>query len=109
MTDERWETLVARLMDRFPGTRFHKFDEKNDYGVDEKHEVLSFCGLDGKKFELERITRPRIEERHVNYSKRRPGSQESVVFSQTEFVNFVKLYRLDGDNWNEVDMDAIAA
>lgn len=108
MTEERWESLVARMMDRFPDARFQKFNEKNDYGVDEKHEVLMFSNK-GQKYELERVTRPRIEERRVNYSKRRPGSQESVTFSSTEFVNFVKFYRLDGDDWNEVDLDAIEA
>jgi hypothetical protein len=95
-------------MDRFPGARFQKLKENNDYGVEETHEVLMFTG-NGSKFELERVTRPRVEERRVNYSKRRPGSQEAVVYSQTEFVNFVKLYRLEGDDWNEIDLNAIEA
>ena len=106
MTDERWESLVARMMDRFPNARFQKFTEENDWGVDEKHEVLMFQAKD-QKYELERVTRPRVEERKVNYAKRRPGSQESVTYSRTDFVNFVKLYRLEGDSWNEVDMNAV--
>jgi len=106
MTDERWENMVARMMDRFPSARFQKFNEKNDFGVDEKHEVLMFQN-GGKKFELERVTRPRIEERRVNYARRRPGSSESVTYSSTEFTNFVKLYRQDDDDWNEIDLDAI--
>ena len=106
MKEERWETLVSRLMDRFKDARFQRFKEENDYGVEESHEVLMFSG-NGKKYELERITRPRVEERRINYSKRMSGSTESVTYSATETVSFVKLYRLDDDDWNEIDLDAI--
>ena len=106
MKDERWESLVARVMDRFPDSRFQKFTEENDYGVEEKHEVIMFSA-EGQKYELERVTRPRVEERRINYSKRMPGSSESVTYSQTEFINFVRLYRQDGNNWNEIDLAAI--
>lgn len=107
MTNERWDSLVARLMDRFPNTRFQKFMEENDRGVEERHEVLIFRNTLDEKFELERVTRPRIEDRKITYSKRHAGSQETVIYSQTEFVNFVKLFKLDGDDWIEVDLDAI--
>lgn len=106
MTDERWESLVARMMDRFPNARFQKFTEENDWGVDEKHEVLMFQNKD-QKYELERVTRPRVEDRKMTYSKRRPGAQESITYSRTDFVNFVKFYRLEGDHWSEIDLDAI--
>ncbi len=107
MTNERWDSLVARLMDRYPDTRFQKFTEQNDWGVEERHEVLIFRNTEDKKFELERVTRPRVEDRKITYNKRHAGSQETVIYSQTEFVNFVKLFRLDGDEWVEIDLNSI--
>ena len=60
-------------------------------------------------FRLEEIRKPRILEKKVLSSKRIGGRTAiDYIYSKDEMINQVKLYKLGGDEWQEIDLKGLA-
>ena len=104
MQDEKWQELISRIKDSFSVLE----NDIKDGEIDgEKTESIVFENSLGK-MKLERTLKPKLLEEKTHYSGR-VGSQTQVekVYSQDEFISFVKLYRENNGEWNELDVSAL--
>lgn len=111
MTEERWQQLVGRIKDEFDVLSCEK---SNDEDSSESTEEIIFNGPAGK-MRLIRIIKPRLLGEKTFYSGRL-AAQTSIqkVYSDTETIDIVKLYRASGrstssdsEDWIEIDAGAL--
>lgn len=100
MTDQRWEQ-VGQLIQQ------HMTVEEHDTGELESEpgsvEWYVFSGPLGR-MRIERHTRPRVTGSHMITSKRAgAGGREEKEYSETDTVSFIKLWKWENNNWQEVD------
>ena len=105
MDDERWESLVDLIDDRFGIDKTEKTETKRFDGSPEWRESVTF-ERQGTRMRLERTSRPRVLDVKTFYAKRKGGSREEVTYSQTERSHSVRLYEYE-DGWQEVELSAI--
>lgn len=103
MHQSKWERLVDQI-DRMFG-----FVEHTNEDYPDRHmsvETVVFDGASGR-MKLERVLRPVILDKKTTFTKR-IGSEVGVeyVYSDTEFVDTVKLYRWDrlASQWKQIDI-----
>lgn len=104
MNQEKWEQLIGRIKDDFKVIEHNKGEGEME---GETVETIIFENPAGQ-MKLERRTRPRVLGEKTQYAARL-GSQVRIekVYSQDEFVDTVKLYRLAGGDWQEIDVVAL--
>lgn len=105
MDDERWESLVDKIDERFGIEKTEKFETRREDGSLEWHEANTFV-KDGIRYKLERITRPKVLDVKTYYARRRGGSRTEAVYSPTERTHTVRLYQWR-NGWEEIDLSQI--
>ena len=104
MTEEKWEQVVGQIKDSFD-IESHETEEGDLDG--ESFEVLIFTNPLGR-MRLVRQTKPRLLETKTLYSNRKGATgTEERVYSDTETVDMVRLYREVGGDWEEIDASAL--
>ncbi|MDH7568197.1 MAG: hypothetical protein QHJ73_01255 [Armatimonadota bacterium] len=106
MDDERWESLVDLIDERFGIEQTEKRETTRHDGSPEWHESIIFV-KGGTRMRVERISRPRVLEVKTYYARRRGGSQTETIYSKTERTHTVKLYEWR-NGWEEVDLSQIS-
>jgi hypothetical protein len=103
MRQSKWEDLVDQI------ERLFGFIEHTNEDFPERRlsvETVVFDGASGR-MRLERSTRPVVLDKKTSFTKR-AGSEVGVdyVYSDTEFVDTVKLYRWDrlAGEWRQIDL-----
>ncbi len=104
MNDDKWEELVTRI------ERKLKVIDKKVTTADEGRttiETVIFQSPEGR-MKLERTSKPLVVDKKMHYS-RRIGSQPSVeyVYSPTDKVQRVQLYKWSGAEWEEIQIDRL--
>ncbi|GAG45197.1 unnamed protein product [marine sediment metagenome] len=108
MTDERWENLIFMVEEKFGVLKREK--KRIEEGGGGEAESVEFDGPLGK-MKIERISRPRILDKKVHYSRRiGSGSHVDYIYSDTEKVQQLKVYKwnLEQNDWEEVNADMFA-
>lgn len=109
MDDERWETVVDMIDDRYGIDRTERREEHRRDGSPEWHEAHEFVDVEGRLMKLERISRPRVLDVKTFYARRRAGDvREEVTYSDTERTHSVHLYEWANQGWVEVDVSNIS-
>jgi len=105
MQPDRWEQTKGQILDSFSNVNINE-QELQDPEVGKK-EIVIFNGPLGK-MKLEYYTKPLVLDRHTHGS-RRIGSHTEVeyVYSNNEFSHQLKVYKLDedSDEWVEMEME----
>lgn len=104
MTEEKWQQLVGRIKDEFEVLSHEKTGDESSR--DSREEII-FIGPAGK-MRLVRSIKPRVLGEKTYYSGRL-AAQTGIekIYSDTETVDFVKLYREDRGEWAEIDAGAL--
>lgn len=104
MTEEKWQQLIGRIKDEFEVSSHEK---SGGEGARERAEEIIFIGPAGK-MRLVRTIKPRALGEKTYYSGRL-AAQTGIekIYSDTETVDFVKLYREDRGEWAEMDAGAL--
>lgn len=107
MTEEKWQQIVGMIKDRFE-VEYEGSEELIDF-VNGKVEFIVFDGPLGK-IKLEYETKPLILDKKT-IGSRRIGSETTVeyVYSENEFSNVFKAYKLTDDEWIELAPEAAGA
>ena len=104
MTDEKWKYIVGNIKDSF-----NVISHKTEAGEFEHESIeeLVFENPAGT-MKLARHIKPRMLGEKTHYSTR-IGSSTGIekVYSDTETVDYVTLYRDVGGEWKEMDVAAI--
>lgn len=103
MTRDKWLDLKDKIEEQFGVEEYNKSVLE---GVpDSVVEILIFNNPLGK-IKLEWISKPKILGEKTTYS-RRIGSDVKVdkVYSQDERSEFLKVYKQEGDEWEEIPTD----
>lgn len=102
MLDEKWQGIISRIQDEF-----QVLEHNNRVGdiPGETIEEISFLNPAGT-FKLVRSVRPRLVGEKTQYSNR-IGGHTSIekVYSQTEKVDVVKLFRQTNGDWVAMEAD----
>lgn len=106
MDDERWESLVDMIDERFGIDKTLKTTTTRHDGSPEWHESIEFT-KGSTRMRLERISRPRVLDVKTFYARRRGASREEVVYSETERTHSVRLHQWE-NGWQEVDLSQIS-
>lgn len=98
MTQEKWQQLIGRIKDDF---QVLKHEQK-----DGEEEIIWQSPMG--EMRLVRIVRPRVVGEKTKYSNR-IGSSVGIekVYSDTETVDIVKLWRNQNGDWIEIDVRAL--
>ena len=101
MHQEKWEQIKGQLLDTFDEVEFVK--EKLPEPQIGEVETAYFNGPLGK-MKLEYITRPVVLEKRTHGS-RRIGSKVDIeyIYSDTEKIQQLKVFRQVGDDWAEIE------
>jgi len=104
MTDEKWEQLTGQIKDSFTVLEDNKREEELE---GETTEELVFENETGK-MKLVRNVRPRVLEQKSMYSNRKGATADvENVYSDTETVDKVMLFREEAGGWEEIDVSAL--
>ncbi|MBI3948711.1 MAG: hypothetical protein HY321_22565 [Armatimonadetes bacterium] len=106
MDDERWETLIDLIDDRFGIEKTEKTKTTREDGSPEWRESNTFV-RNGTRFKIERVTRPKVLDVKTFYARRHGGSRTEAVYSETERSHTVRLYQWQ-NGWEEVDLSQIS-
>jgi hypothetical protein len=105
MTNEKWQSILGNILDKFD-----ILDRGNEH-IDEEGgvdvEYLEFISPIGK-IRLEYITRPMVTGKKTLYSNR-VGSETKVEYqyNQEEKTNKLNVYRWEDGSWQEIDASKI--
>ncbi len=104
MTQEKWQQLIGRIKDDF---KVIKHEQKDGAYEGESFEEIVFQGPVGE-MKLVRTVKPRVLGEKTRYSNR-IGSSTGIekIYSDTETVDVVKLWRDQNGEWVEVDVSAL--
>jgi len=104
MTDEKWEQIIGNIKDSFAVISHDNTKGELDH---ETTEEIIFENPAGK-MKLVRHTKPRVLEEKTHYSGR-IGSTTGIekVYSDTETVDYVSLFKEVVGGWEEVDVSAL--
>lgn len=104
MIEEKWQQLIGRIKDDF---KVVKHEQKDGEYEDEKVEEIVFQGPAGE-MKLVRTVKPRVLGEKTKYSNR-IGSSTAIekIYSDTETVDTVKLWRDQNGQWIEVNVSAL--
>jgi hypothetical protein len=104
MTDEKWEQLTGQIKDSFTVLENEKRKEELE---GETTEELIFENPAGK-MKLVRNVRPRVLEQKAMYSGRKGATADvENIYSDTETVDKVMLFKEEGGDWEEIDVSAL--
>jgi len=100
MNLEKWQDIKTNVLDNFEIIDQYEEKDDDDHG---KKEIIEFNGPIGK-IKLVFSIRDLILDKHTNYSNR-IGSNISVdyKYSDTEKTYSLKAYKLNGNDWEEID------
>lgn len=100
MTKERWDDLIATILDRFPVER--RGQEPLEEGPGQR-DFVEFTSPAGK-VRLELITRPVVLGKHT-FGGRKIGTATGVKYeySESEFTHGLHAYRWTGGEWQEIE------
>lgn len=108
MTKERWDDLVATILDRFPvDNRGHEpLEEDEGPG---KRDFVEFTSPAGK-MRLELVTKPVVLGKHT-FGGRKVGTATGVSYdySTDEFNHSLHAYQWKNEVWDEIDARAFAS
>ena len=90
MDDERWDSLVDLIDDRFGIEKTRKTQSEREDGSPEWRENIEF-ERGGTRMRLERVSRPRVLDVKTFYARRRGGSRTEAIYSETERTHTVHL------------------
>lgn len=99
MTEERWEQIKELIKKKFKVISETKSKEE-----DKEIETIEFLGPLGK-MKLEWITKPKVLETRTSQAAKRAGAAAGKieqVLSDTEKVQFMKVYLWKEEDWVEV-------
>ena len=104
MIQEKWQQLIGRIKDDFSVLSHEQKD--GEYEGESVEEII-FQGLAGE-MKLSRAVKPRVVGEKTKYSNR-IGSSTGIekIYSDTETVDTVKLWREQNGEWIEVDVKAL--
>ena len=104
MIQEKWQQLIGRIKDDF---KVSKHEQKDGAYEGESIEEIVFQGPAGE-MRLVRTVKPRVLGEKTRYSNR-IGSSTGIekIYSDTETVDVVKLWRSQNGDWVEVDVRAL--
>lgn len=108
MRREKWIDVIGSIKDNFGITR--EDTSREEIGEDhhgqpvfETRDVVEFGGPLGK-MKLELISRPAVLDKKTNFSGRAGGSTTvQYVYSENEETSKFHAYKLEGDNWVEIE------
>jgi len=104
MTEEKWQQLKGELQDRCQAFEIQK--RPGDFAGEEIETVL-FTNQIGE-FRLVRVVKPRVLGEKTYYSGRLAASTGiEKIYSDTETVDMVKLFRNQNGDWEEIDIRAL--
>lgn len=104
MTEEKWQQLIDQIKDRCQ--TFESQKRPGDFEGEEVEEVL-FTNQIGE-FKLARSVKPRLVGEKTFYSGRLAASTGiKKIYSETETVDVVKLFRNQDGDWEEIDIRAL--
>ena len=100
MTKEKWLDLKDRIEENFEVEKFFKSDLENV--PNSVVETIIFVSPIGK-IKLEWISKPKTLGEKTQYSNR-VGSYVQVdkIYSETERSEFLKAYKYENDDWQEI-------
>jgi len=101
MNDEKWEELLYKISLK---SELDRKVETEDEGRTTVETVVFDVGTG--KMKLQRVSKPLVIDKKMHYSKRiGGGATAEYVYSETERVHRVNLYRWDEDEsaWIEVE------
>jgi len=106
MTKERWDDLVATILDRFPVDNRGQEPLEEGPGTADFIEFTSPAG----KIRLELITKPVVLGKHT-FGGRKMGTATGVSYdySDSEFNHSLHAYQRVNDEWQEIDAKAFAS
>lgn len=106
MTKERWDDLVATILDRFEVARRGQEPLEEGPGQADFIEFTSPAG----QIRLELITRPVVLGKHT-FGGRKVGTATGVTYdySDSEFTHSLHAYRRQGEDWAEIDAKAFTS
>lgn len=106
MTKERWDDLVATILDRFPVDKRGQEPLEDHPGQCDFIEFTSPAG----KMRLELITRPVVLGKHT-FGGRKIGTATGVKYdySDDEFTHSMRAFQWKDDDWYEIDAKAFVA
>ena len=104
MIEEKWQQLIGRIKDDFSVLSHQQKDGEYE---GEKVEEIVFQGPAGE-MKLIRTVKPRVLGEKTKYSNR-IGSTTAIekIYSDTETVDTVKLWREQNGEWSEVDVNRL--
>ncbi|MFA5022481.1 MAG: hypothetical protein WC508_05390 [Patescibacteria group bacterium] len=104
MTDEKWQSIIGQIKDKFEVTDQRAEGLSENFGPGTV-EIIEFNGPLGQ-MKLERTTQPLVVDKKT-YGSKRIGSQATVeyIYSDTEKVHKFKAYRLDPNDEVWVEME----
>jgi hypothetical protein len=105
MNEDRWEEIKHLVKNKFELEKEEKVKEE-----EKEIERLIFQGPLGR-MKLEWITKPRVIDIKTSGSSRRGGVAQKIekVYSQDEFVSFLKAFVYQNNAWVEMEAgDALA-
>jgi len=106
MNDERWQTIIGLIKDKFEVIDERTEDLPEEAGLGTK-EIIEFVGPLGK-MKLERTTQPLVTGKKT-LGSRRIGSDTTVTYqySDTEKTHKFKAYKYDevNDIWVEIEKE----
>ncbi len=105
MTKERWDDLVATILDRFAVE--NRGQEKLEEGPG-TCDFIEFTSPAGK-IRLEMVTTPVVLGKHT-FGGRKMGTATGVSYdySNDEFNHHLQAYQWMNDDWQEIDAKAFA-
>lgn len=105
MTDQRWEQVVQLIQQHMTVEEHERGELENEPGTVEWY---VFSGPAGR-MRLERYVRPRVTGSHMITSRRAgAGGREEKEYSKSETVSFIKLWKMENNEWTEIDPSVLS-
>lgn len=100
MNEKRWEEIKNLTKNKFKVLNEEKITEE-----EKEIERIEFAGPVGR-MRLEWVTKPKVLDVKTSHSAKRAGGaarKVEKVYSEDEFVSYMKVYVLKDDQWVEME------